>query len=191
MPDKDQLSRSHASIRWTNTVPQRRQLSDWGDIQVTPASPESEFCSVKGQGDQQTPMLERIAGTLVESVEGLSNDVLQLDLGNYKSRVILPVIVTNAALLIGQFDPTVVDKSSGEVEDADFHEVPHLRFRKSLSMTSMPDDPDGARLRDLAAASERTVFVVNAAAFPAWLRALDVGDSSPWINARDRDLAGG
>src|SRR5687767_5133019 len=167
MPEEKQLSRTHAKVRWLNSVPHRRQLADWGDIQVRPGSSEAEFCSIRGSGERDAPLLERIGGTLTESIEGLSGDLLAIDAGSSRTRIILPVIVTNASLQLAQFVPSNVDLSTGGITTAEFQEVDHLRFRKSLSIGAIPDDLDGARLRDLASSSERTIFVVNASKFPA------------------------
>lgn len=192
IPELEQLSRTHAKVRWTNSVPHRRQLADWGDVQVRPPSPEAEFCSIRGTGEKDAPLLERIGGTLTESIEGLSCDLLAIDAGSRRSRIILPVIVTNASLKLAQFVPSEVDLSSGNVGNVEFKDVDHLRFRKSLSIGTIPDDLDGARLRDLARSSERTIFVVNASKFPTWLKELDLDASSPpWIYARDREEAEG
>jgi hypothetical protein len=186
MPDKKQLERSHARIRWTNTVPHRRDLADWGDIQVYPQSPEADFCVVRGRGENDSPLLERIASSVANAAESLSADLLKLDKGSKRVTLVIPVLVTTASLMLSRFDPSDVDLKSGEVANASFTTVPHLRFRKSLALTSAPDEYDPTKLRDLSAASERTVFVVGGLHFTDWLKEFEIrGSSRPWEAARN------
>lgn len=194
MPDDQELERSHARIRWTDTVPHRPSLSEWGDIQVHPRSPESDFCAVRGQGETDSPMLERLASGIAEAAEGLSADFLVLHRGSRVSSVIIPVIVTTATLWLAQFDPAKVDLKTGEIDVAQFKAVPHVRFRKSLTGTNYSDVHEPERLEDLSAGSQRTVFVVNAGHFIEWLGNLQVGAASygsPWESARRQADAGG
>jgi len=194
MPDHEQLKRSHACIRWTDTMPHRRSLVGWGDIQVYPASPETDFCAVRGQGETDSPMLERVASSLVDATDGVSADFLLLHHGSRVSSVLVPVIVTTAALTLASFDPKNVDLHTGDLDAAQFTTVSHLRFRKSLASTTHPDFYEPQELEDLSSGSERTVFVVNAAYFVDWLRefqtsAPDYG--SPWESARGQAEAEG
>jgi len=78
MPDATQMSRSHARVCWTDTVPNQKPLAGWSDVQVHPDSPESEFCAIRGQGEKDTPLLERLASSVAEAVDGLSADFLEL-----------------------------------------------------------------------------------------------------------------
>lgn len=185
MPDQKQLQRSHARIRWTDVMPHRRNLSEWGDVQVYPQSPEADFCVVRGQGETDSPLLERLASSITDAAESLSGDLLELRKGSRAVNVILPVIVTTASLVLSRFDPKNVDLRSGELPTADFSTVPHVRFRKSLSMSSPPNEFDAELLRDLSVASERTVFIVEGVHFTEWLSELEIRDSSrPWESAR-------
>jgi hypothetical protein len=186
MPDKKQLSRSHARIRWTDSRPQRRDLSNWGDIQVYPRSPEADFCVVRGQGEKDAPLLERIAASVAEATEGLSADLLELRRGSWRTNVVVPVIVTTADLVLSQFNPAEIDLKSGEVASATFTTVPHVRLRKSIALSQIPDDFEPEGLHDLSAASERTVFVVSGDHFISWLDEFEIGDfSKPWETARN------
>jgi len=185
MPDQKQLRRSRARIRWTQSVPNGPNLADWGDIQVSPESPEVEFCAIRGQGETDRPLLERIAATAAEAAESISVDFLELRKGSPHVNVIIPVIVTSAQLTLSQFKPGTVDLGTGEIGTAEFATVPHVRFRKSLGSTSIPDEYDAERLEDLRQAAERTVFVVSGEYFVAWLSEFDTGGSSrPWESAR-------
>lgn len=187
MPDQKQMSRSHARICWTDTSPHQRALTGWGDIQVYPESPESEFCAVRGQGEGHVPLLERLAASAVESSEGLAADFLELSRESRASHVIVPVIVTNASLVTAAFDPTDVDLMSGQLESAEYEHVPHVRFRKSLGPSESPIEYEPESLEELAAGSVRTVFVVQGPEFTGWLAGFQTGaddTSSPWVNAR-------
>lgn len=189
MPDDKQLSRSHAKVAWVSTRPHRKALAGWGDVQIDPRSPESDFCAVRGQGEKDRPMLERVAAQVVAAADGLCVDLISLHEQSEKSKVVIPVIVTNADLLVAQFDPAKMDLSAGEVADAHFSAVPHVRFRKTLGPSSADLDYEPQELRDLAEGSVRTVFVVRADAFTKWLGELEIspnGGSWPWSTARAR-----
>jgi hypothetical protein len=136
-------------------------------------------------------MLERIASHLTTSVEAVAADLLSLDPGS-RTHVIVPVIVTTAALSLGLFKPSDIDLATGEVERASFREVPVVRFRKSLGLGGSPETHVPSALSELAAEAERTVFVVNAAGFVTWLEEFELtGSSWPWQSARARVDAGG
>ena len=189
MPDAKQRSRSHAMVLWTDTKPHRRALSDWDDIQIHPASPESEFCVVRGQGEKDRPLLERLAGQAVASAEGIAQDLLTITEQAAASHVVIPVIVTTADLKLCLFDPASVDVSKGELDSATFEEVPHVRFRKSLAPSAHPGDYEPESLKDLRFASVRTVLIVGAANFVDWLSRFDTRKKpgfEPWESARRR-----
>ena len=187
MPDSDQLSRSHARICWTDTKPHQRALLGWGDIQVHPVSPESEFCAIRGQGEKGTPLLERLASSVVESSEGLASHLLEIDRQSQRSNVIVPVIVTSAALFVSQFALQDLDLQTGELDSAEHVKVSHVRFRKSLSGAEVPLEYEPETLGDLADGSIRTVFVVEGSAFVEWLGEFQTSapdSTSPWVSAR-------
>ena len=192
MPEPQQMERSHARILWTDTEPHRRPLQGWGDIQVRPGSPEAEFCAIRGQGEKGTPLLERLASGVVASSEGLAAQLNVLDYQYSRHNILLPVIVTSAKLYVGKFSPADVNLTAGELDDASFEEVSHVRFRKSLSGVEVPTEFEPESLEDLAYGSVRTVFVVEAASFVEWLRTLRTEwaeGSSPWVNARSAEMA--
>jgi hypothetical protein len=181
------VSRSHAKICWASTFPQKKPLSDWGDIQIYPTSPESDFCVVRGTGEKDAPMLERLGSLVAESAWGLACDILTLREGRDRTEIVVPVIVTNARLFVTRLDPAQVDLASGDAADLDFVEVPHVRFRKSLSPRGSDDFVEPERIADLAYGSERTIFVLNSLHFAEWLKAFQVNlSSSPWASARAR-----
>ena len=189
MPSSAQLSRSHAKVAWINTKPHEKSLVGWGDIQVHARSPETDFCAVRGQGEGDTPMLERIAAQVVAAADGLCADLIELHERAWASKVVIPVIVTNAELVVAQFDPETVDLELAEVQDATFTPVPHVRFRKTLAPAAADPFSEPEELRDLSDGAVRTVFVVAASAFTEWLDQLQISpDDSrgPWTSARSR-----
>jgi hypothetical protein len=192
MPDANQLTRSHARICWTDTVPHRPGLAGWGDIQVYPSSPQAEFCAIRGQGEKDSPLLERLASQVCSATDGLASDYLQLHEQSRSSNIVIPVIVTTAELLIGRFDPKDVHLATGEIDKVSFSKVPHLRFRKSLTAGGHAGDYEPERLIDLSADSERTVFIVNSSHFIPWLNEFQISagtPTSPWVLARERSDA--
>jgi hypothetical protein len=194
LPDAEQSDRTHAKVRWTNTVPHQRPLSDYGDLQIYPASPEVDFCVVRGQSDKDRPLLERVAAEIVEAVEGISANLLRINERSGTTHVIIPVIVTTAKLHLCRFDPADIDLATGELPAADFGQVDSVRFRKSFSPGTVPDDREPQELQDLSVGSERTVFVVSAPALPDWLGKFEVlhrDGFMPWEAARAREAAGG
>lgn len=189
MPDEDQHSRTHAMVRWTNTVPHRRPLADWDDIQIDPGSSEAEFCVVRGQGEGDRPLLERLAGPLVQSVEAVASDLLMIHEQVGSTCVLVPVLVTTATLHVGRFDPAAINLSTGDIVGGDFREVGSVRFRKSIAPTSVPLEYEPEALSDLTRGSVRTIFVVNASYFVEWLSAFSTrvqSGSAPWDFARER-----
>lgn len=189
MPDDKQMSRSHAKVAWVDTKPHRQALAGWGNIQVYPNSPESDFCAVRGQGESDRPMLERVATQVVAAADGLCEDLVTLHERSARSKVVIPAIVTNAELLVAQFDPAAVDLTGAEVTDAKFTSVPHVRFRKALGKAAPDLECEPEELRDLTESSVRSVFVVRASAFVDWIGALNISPSDgtgPWASARSR-----
>lgn len=189
MPDVEQMSRSHAKVAWVDTKPHRQALAGWGDIQVYPSSPESDFCAIRGQGENDRPMLERVAAQVVAAADGLCANLVTLHERSARSKVVIPVIATNAELVVAQFDPSAVDLTGAEVMDAKFKSVPHVRFRKTLGTAAADLDYEPEELRDLTEISVRSVFVVRASSFTDWLGALDISPSDgsgPWASARSR-----
>ena len=189
MPDEGQMSRSRARVAWTDIAPEVRPLTDWGDVQIYPSSPESHFCAVRGQGEKDSPLLERIAAGVAESAQAIAEDIMQLHQGSRRVDVLLPVVVTSATLHLAAFNPATVDLGRGDIDNATFSTATHVRFRKSLA-PSRAVDPTIETLSELNATSERTVFVVNAAHLVQWLNDLELGMTSrPWEYARSVSAA--
>ncbi len=195
VPD-NQSDMQHARLFWTDRLDGSQDMVGWDEFTIHPKSPESSFCTTRGKGEADQPMLERIASTLLRSAESLANEELALgrktDLA--VTRIYLPVIITNAVLNVCRFQTSQTDLSTGKVDlnNVTFDTAPLIRFRKNLStITSPTKSPD-----DLAKANtenERTVFIINAVELSKILRGWKIekfGLSSnlqwPWEKARSQ-----
>lgn len=151
---------------------------DWVDLTIEPTSYESTFCVVAGQDAKSRPMLERIAATVVESTEALAQEEAAL-LKNQRVdhlRTYINVIVTTAKLEVCKFDPNQIDLETGTIGDAEYEDIPYIRFRKQLS--ALPK-PLGAMewnegLRSVTEAKENTVLVVQATKVIQLLKELEI-----------------
>ncbi len=151
----------------------------WLKTQPSPAMISSSFCTVPGQSDKNTPMLERISAELLDSVESLAEAQLNVEPlepipgfhVQWNRAVYIPVIVTNTELVVHQFNPTDVDLSEGIIpsEVGEFKTVPFVRFQKSMS-TRFTTDKIPMSLREANLESQRTVIIVHAPSFPQLLR---------------------
>jgi hypothetical protein len=158
------------SAFWTNRKEKDKDVWGWFDVEVNPPSTEASFCVVKGQDDKKTPMIERIADSLLPSVEALA--IQEMSLQPYKnaigkSAIYLPIIITNARLSIASFDAENVSMKSGKLEDskfAEFKEVSKVRFRKTLAThmfsTRVPQDLIHANIY-----SQVSILIVNSSSF--------------------------
>jgi hypothetical protein len=173
---------------------QRRPHAGWLDFSVLPASPAADFCMVRGQGENEVSLLERICSTLISAVDSLAVEELHMAAASqYPSLTFyLPVIVTTAKLYLCVADPKKISLGNGMIPEAEFQSVPYIRFNKSLA-TQLPE---GARPRELSAAAserERSIFVVNADHLVDFLRAIYAGpptnrfEKLPWEVARELD----
>jgi len=137
----------------------------WVDDIVKPGSPQASFCVVRGQNEKDQPMLERIAGGLLDSVEGFARE--EVYLANVKNsatrlhRAYVPVIVTAAEIHVGKFDPVGVDMKTGKLSAIDSETVPMVRFRKGMGehRDIVLDEYD---VQHANKAKERTVLVIHA-----------------------------
>lgn len=163
-----------ARSKWTYAVTPKDRFTDWHDFGLTPRSPESAFCVVRGGAQNDAPMLDRLASLVVRSVDSLASEELSYTArSGGEARVYVPLIVTDAALQVCHLDAAMLHLSAGRIDDADFEEVPCVRFRKDLSSSTPAPGSD----KDSAAANpsnERTVFVVNSRTLPEVLAQWDL-----------------
>jgi len=190
VPERERENQ-YARILWTRKLNGNRQVASWDEFVFEPSSLNSEFCIVRGHGENQRPMLERISTTLLHSVEAIAVEELTYErsIGRTGLRFYFPVIVTTASILACRYKSEEIDLVSGELQSGTFKEIPFIRFTKSLpsalGSSVIPGDISGA-----ARESRRTIFVVNASHLvpflsgrwefrvPAW------GDDWPWDNPR-------
>jgi hypothetical protein len=156
---------------------------DWTDIPFIPGSAEANYCVIRKNRQRSQDLLEKTAAELVRATEALArqeytiNDrVRQGDTTVNKglSRVYVPMIVTTAKMYICDADYQGVDLQTGEVPNSSATAFPVVRFRKSLGGG---DHKEWAArsVEQFAEWSERSVVVVQAAAFLDLLRRWDLG----------------
>jgi len=143
----------------------------WDDVQLMPASLESQFCVLHGD-EPRRPLLESLAKGLLKATEGLAQEEINIaqslrtteepERPLHVRLFLFPMIVTNAKIAVCRFEPTQVDIEQGLLHegDAEIFEVPMIRFRKSLAT----EFPTGVfyHLEAANKARERSVLVVNA-----------------------------
>ena len=133
------------------------------------------FCSEcnMAEGSYESSVAVLPKGKAVHSLEALSDDLLSLThaLGDmfalkYDKRqptYLIPVVVTNAALMVCEYDVDSLDIDLGQLGQADFKPVDFVRFRKTL-VSRASNDYEWDRqmtLEDWTSDRERTVFVVS------------------------------
>lgn len=149
------------SLWATSTSPKpEHDRSGWHDLYAEPASYLSEFCQVRGTGEGQSPMLERISQNLLDSTDNLAFEEIHLYEAQGKRFIYLPVIVTNADLQVCKFRSEEVSLEDGTLKSGAFESVPFIRFHKSLATRLNPK----VALRTIPMANSdkmRTVIVVS------------------------------
>lgn len=183
-----------ARLLWSHQKKDRASISGYDDFIFSPESPESNFCIIRGQGEKDPPMLERISSNLLQSIECLADEELEIraatELGS--ARLYIPMIITNATLLSCRFDVNEIEMSTGKIEKTLFEPVPFIKFRKNMS-TNRTTTRKAGDLREANIENERTVLVVNANVIGNYLEELSIPKSSnfmysekwPWDIARD------
>jgi len=181
--ERGALDGSRARLHWTR-FDKTRLFDGWFDFVLTRAAPESQFCMIRGGGENDSPLLERIASQLVTSIESLAAEETSLRLiGDTRDahRVYIPVIVTTARLWLYRFATRDIEIATGEVTNAEYEEVQSILFRKALTAPSEPepggdvDEMPHRAFRRQSREQERTVLIVNAVSFVAQLDAWSEG----------------
>jgi len=172
-----------ARLLWTSLTQDGAKIAEWHDFSLTPPSPEATFCIVRGQGERDTPMLERVSSLLLRSLESLANEEInrQAQTTRQQLSIYYPIIITNATLQVCRFNASSVDTSTGRLDDAAFEEVPFVRFRKNLSST-LTSRGSQFTLQTVNLENERTVFVINAGHLTTIMQEWDVPykRNAPW-----------
>jgi len=176
--------RKRVRCLWVECEAGQRSLLGWHDFLCAPASPESDFCVIRGKGEGDQPMLERLSGVLLRSLECLAEEELQFPFDrDFFHWEYLPIIVTTAKLEMCRFDPREVSPKNGKIQGGEFEPIPFIRFRKSLTTTSPPDTIPRT-LKEAGEHRKRTVFVVNASEVTVFLKELACMihpmDELPW-----------
>jgi hypothetical protein len=166
-------------LLWTHQKLKYPAFSEWDDFSISPISPESSFCVVRGQGEGNAPMLERLAGTLLRSTEAVAEQ--ELSIGSPTEygtcSIYLPVIVTNAELRVCHVSPGDVELTTGKLETVKTEQVPFVRFRKNL-LTTRSLRSDISNLEQANTENERTVLIMSASKLEAILRSIKLEEAS-------------
>jgi hypothetical protein len=163
------------------------------DFFTNPPMWEAAFCVVKGQ-DEQRPLLERTAWSLLNATEALAAESLRLE-PPYGGRVWLPMIVTSAELFVHLVEPDSISLESGELVEAMAEPVDWISFRKSLRQELSDEFHRGPTRQDqigvdkAGADRERSVVVVRGTSLEQLLagenrflvRDTKFGSSAPWL----------
>lgn len=163
---KDQgasATRRHAkAFIYTSSLSEIKRYG-WADLHISPDTPESEFCVIPGTDQKSKSLIERSAAELVSSTEGFAEECRRLSLGDRDTfKLFFNVIVTTAKLQVCEYDPAKIKLEDGNLIDAEFKEVPYIRYRKQLSpLYEIPEVYSTAGSYDVSRAKESTVFVVN------------------------------
>ena len=178
VPDQGQMSRRHlkAWLTWSGKSP----YFGWYDVTLEPRTPESQFCVVRGQDEKALSMLERIGSELISATEAYAwEDRPNVEPGTSEMRLYCSVIVTTAALQICQYDPRGISLNAGKMPDADFAELPVVRFRKQMSTRGTTTAAPGVVRPFMGSSSkEHAVFVVNATHLIDFLDAFDIDEDA-------------
>lgn len=183
VPNGEEARNTHSRVLWV-AGKERKSLSGWDWVEHLPDSYVSSFCVVRGGGEGDRPLLERLCSTLLASVDALAQEEVSILQRRYDGwhGFYLPMIVTTARLHLCRFKPNEVDLVTGTLSAATFEEVPFIRFNKGFS-TSRPPGAEPGNLADAANAHERTVLVVRAdhlTKFLAGVQQPAFSDPYPW-----------
>lgn len=175
LPDAKAISRRHARC-WVTCEEAKDAMKyyGWYDVTLTPYSPQSAFCAVRGQDTSGRVMLERVASELVAATESfaISHATVRSDVDRIR-RYYFNVVVTTARLAICEFSPADIDLSDGTIGNGKVVEVPFVRFRKQLG-TEYLGIQHRTSYGEFGLENENTVFVVNAQYFDAFLKDFEV-----------------
>jgi hypothetical protein len=181
VPEGSPNERTEFRCLWAQRRVDNTIRTGWDDLQVLPKSSEAGFCVVRGTGEGEKSLLERICGPLLDSVDSLASQEIKLSERRFLPVLMIyfPVIVTTATLYTCNFKAENISVASGQIPPGEFQAVPLVRFRKSMT-TQVDDDPESFKIESLNSASQRSVLVVNANSLCEVLKALDVPSSRVW-----------
>lgn len=149
------------------------------DATAEPATPEANFCSLRGQTSaERVPLLEKTAAELALATEAFALEHWPMKPPDQPClRFYGSAILTTANLRFATFDLGDVAITDGTLQKATFVEVPYLRFRKQVVPPPESDSSSILSAKPTSAYSkESTVFVVNALHFSEFLEKLRISD---------------
>ena len=186
VPQKSEKQLLVARCLWTNSATGGQVSSGWHDFTISPKAPEAAFCVIRGTGEGDQGLLERLSGTLLKATESLAAEELQLR-SRYTGEgplIYLPFIVTTAQLEVCRYNPADISLADGTIPNGKFESVPIVCLRKSLTTKLSP----GAVPRELKESyqdKERTIFIVQAAELTKVLKQWVIGPgpfgTPPWV----------
>ena len=169
VPEGEHLLAEGAKCLWVGTAHDQRPVYGIEKFVFSPPSCRSSFCMVRGQGEGQSSILERLGSELVRATNGIAfqwaNDVLHRGISN--GHFFIPMIVTTAHLFKCRFDPEETSIEDGKLpKETQFEPVPFIRFSKSFSGSHREK---AESLLDLSRLNEQTILVVSASEFSNFL----------------------
>jgi hypothetical protein len=149
---------------------------EWLDLTLEPSTPQSQFCVVPGTDNRSQSLIERASSELISATEALALEDKSLSLNDRDNlKIYFNVIVTTAKLQVCRFDPAAISLVDGTINDAEFEEVPYVRFRKQLNpIYEISKAYAVAGNTDVARAKENTVFVVNSEHISSFLKDFEI-----------------
>jgi hypothetical protein len=151
--------------------------SKWEERSIPYASYQSSICMIRGHGEKDKPLLERLSAPLLRSLDYLADEELRLlanplaNPHNYPEWFYIPAIVTTAKLHVCRCDPSKVNIQNGQMrlDDMKFEPVRVIRFEKTLS--AKPPSLNAKTLQDADIENERTIFIIQSSGLSDFLTA--------------------
>jgi hypothetical protein len=171
----DDIERCNADLLYFTLRHQENKIAFWRKNCPYPKSYISSYCAVPGQGDKNTPMLERICDSLLNSVESIADELFEKmpkpnsDVGLI-TRVFIPAVVINTELQSCSINPEEISLSLGKIEknQGRILPVPYIRFQKSFG-TKFDSSESSSNLKEINKANQRTIFVIHAQSLKEFL----------------------
>ncbi|GAB57348.1 hypothetical protein [Rheinheimera nanhaiensis] len=175
---QDKKTRRHTKCFVLNKSGVDMKRFEWLDLTLEPSTPQSQFCVVPGTDNRSQSLIERASAELVSATEALALEDNSLTLNDRDDlKIYFNVIVTTAKLQVCRFDPAAISLVDGTIADAEFEEVPYVRFRKQLNpVYEIPEVYAVAGSIDVARVKENTVFVVNSEYISNFLEDFEIDD---------------
>lgn len=176
--EKAKNTQLHAKSFVLNKDENNLKRYGWADLILEPSTPESQYCVIPGTDNRSHSLIERASAEPVAATEALAFEDKSLSLNDRRDlKIYINVIVTTAQIQICRFDPSSISLEDGKLEEAEFEEVPFVRFRKQLATAyELSEIYAVAGNKDIARAKENTIFVVNSVHLSDFLREFEVDD---------------